>query len=76
MAVECTILGFVKIDCLYDEGSIEGAMVEDALESEGSGHGMITFNKTPLEVAGGELCPKETAITGLLEPLEHVYAAE
>lgn len=71
---QCTILGFVKIDCTY---TAEGVSLgfEGALHKAETGHGMLSGSKVSMPSVGGELCPGHPTLDALYEPLEHVFLA-
>jgi hypothetical protein len=65
--VKCTILGFIKIDCVYD---LSGT----GFASEGgtaSSNGLLKATKTPAKLAKENKgpCPTESTLDGTLEPL-------
>jgi hypothetical protein len=77
--VKCTIFGFVKIDCTWDHTGLE-IPAEGAGHTAGAGRGMLTANESPVSLKEGSgLCPEESTLDFLLEPLfedENVYIVE
>jgi len=74
--VECTIFGFIEIECTWDLTGLEFNM-EGAGHSGGAGNGMITANKSPGSLTEGTgLCPETESLDFLLEPLEPAYIVE
>jgi hypothetical protein len=67
--VECTIFGFIKIDCVYESPGLE-----NEVEGASGDHGMVTSENDPASLKEGSgVCPGESFTDYLLEPLEDVY---
>jgi hypothetical protein len=76
VAIDCTVLGLIELDCIYGSEEIE-LQAEGALYEEGTGSGMITAGEIELEeLEGGGHCPGTVEWGALYEPSEHVYIVE
>lgn len=65
--VQCTVFGFIKIDCKYAAAGLE-------FEVEGGNPGEFSAEETPVSfIAGSALCPEESTLDGELQSLEEVH---
>jgi hypothetical protein len=75
VAIDCTVLGLIELDCVY--GSDVTLQAEGALHKTGTGHGLFTAAKVVLEkLEGTGHCPESVKWDASYEPLEHVYIVE
>jgi hypothetical protein len=66
--IKCTILGFVKINCVYDQTGLEYEA------TGGAAGGMITAEESPASLEEGEgLCPAASSLDFLLQLLEETH---
>jgi hypothetical protein len=73
--VECTIGGFIKINCVYAGNNLLYKV--RGPQASGTIHGDFHAKETPLElVEGGGLCPTESFFDALLLPLAPTYVTE
>jgi hypothetical protein len=72
--VKCTILGFIKIHCVYGGAEVGTFGLEGAGHNGGAaGHGMFTANALSVPFVSGTNCPSTSNWDALYEPLTDLF---